>query len=277
MEEFFAPDVLECTHFVYPSSGRNQRTVRDYEFDYYCGGKRDIFIDGVPYRIREGCLVFRKPGETVVGYGDYDMYLLTLDFSHRVLARTKHYYRSSDTPTQSRCAPSVLEELPSVFVPYHRAELTELYQRLIRCSLRGFEDRSRQRALVEEFLFLVLADARRYCRLQEEPSETNPYVKEACAYIHEHYREPLQVRELAARLFIHPNHLIRLFRQELQLTPGQYLLETRLLCARSLLVHSDAPVGQVGEECGFNTPSYFISCFQKRFGKTPHAYRRSLP
>jgi hypothetical protein len=81
MEQFPIPDVLECMHFVLSMSQRNSRIVRNYEFDLYLGGEREIYINGVYYHISEGCLVFRKPGETVVGYGSYDMYMMTLDFS----------------------------------------------------------------------------------------------------------------------------------------------------------------------------------------------------
>ena len=49
MNPFPVPNVLEAMKLVLRSPGgvRSQRIVRDYEFDLYLGGERDIYIDDV--------------------------------------------------------------------------------------------------------------------------------------------------------------------------------------------------------------------------------------
>lgn len=275
MIHFPIPDVLECMRFVLSTSQRNFRIVRDYEFDLYLGGEREIYIDGVHYHISEGSLVFRKPGETIVGYGNYDMYMLTLDFSGSKINDLKNYYRDSNTPQQPICPLDALNQIPSVFVPYRQNDLKELYEKLSLCSPPNIVNEDLQKAYIAEFLFLVLADAYKE-QTNTQQSDGSSYVKKACNYINRHYSEPLTVEGIANHLSLNKNYLIRLFKEELQTTPLQYLSETRLFHARYLLIHSDYPIHQVANLCGYHTPSYFIKEFKARFGKTPRSYRQAL-
>lgn len=275
MEKFPIPDVLECMHFVLSTSQRNSRIVRNYEFDLYLGGEREIYINGAHYHISEGCLVFRKPGETVVGYGSYDMYMLTLDFSGSKINNLINYYRKSDSPQQPICPLDVLNQIPSVFVPYHQNDLKKIYEKLSLCSPPNIVNRELQKAYIAEFLFLVLADAYKE-RAGLEQSDKISYVNKACNYINRYYSEPLTVEGISNYLSLNKNYLIRLFKEELQTTPHQYLTETRLLHARYLLIHSDYSIQQVALLCGFHTPSYFIKEFKERFGKTPRNYRQAM-
>lgn len=275
MDSFPIPDVLECMHFTMKSPQKDQRIVRDYEFDLYLGGEREIYIDDVHYHLSEGSLVFRKPGERVVGYGDYDMYMLTLDFSHTTRESKDNYYRSSNTLQQS-CSLDILASIPSVFIPYRQTELKELYQKLSLCSPPSIVNRELQRLYIAEFLFLVFADSYKYNRLQLENSDRNSYVRKACNYINNHYSEQVTIENIAKYLSINKNYLVRLFKADLQITPHQYLSETRLLRSRYLLVYSDYSIQQVAFLCGFNTPSYFIKSFKAKFGITPLSYRRKV-
>ena len=78
------PKVLECMYFKAKSSSEDKRTVVNYEFDLYLDGNREINIDGADYPNTEHCLIFRKPGQITSGTGNYNMYILTLDFSGSV-------------------------------------------------------------------------------------------------------------------------------------------------------------------------------------------------
>lgn len=275
MEHFPVPKVLECMHFVATCPpDAHRRIVRDYEFDYYIDGERDIYLDGVHHHLSKGCLVLRRPGQFVVGYGDYNMYLLTLDFSGREDDSGTPYYRRSVSVQQPACEFDLLSQIPTVFVPAHQEEIKGLYEKLFECSHPNIPDPELQRSYITEFLLLVLADV---CRNNRQhtvlTSLGNPHVKKICKYINDHYSGPLTVESIAAHFSLNKNYLIRLFRQGMNTTPNQYVLETRLLRARNLLLQTNQPVQLVAQSCGFNTPSYFIKCFRNRFGKSPLQYK----
>ncbi len=271
---FPIPDVLECMHFVLASSRESKRIIRNYELDLYIGGEREVYIDSVYYHISKGSLIFRKPGQLTTGFGDYDMYMITLDFSHTT-DKAQQVFRVSDAPEQPICELDILRDIPTVFTPTHQAELLELYEKLALCSYPNVVDSDLQRVYVSELLFLILADSYSSLRQElEENSTGKSYVRRACNYINQHYCEELSVELIAEYLSINKNYFIKLFKKEMNTTPNQYIIEVRLLRAASMLMQTDYTIYQISSSCGFNTTSYFIKIFKKHFGKTPNEYRQ---
>jgi AraC-like DNA-binding protein len=80
--------------------------------------------------------------------------------------------------------------------------------------------------------------------------------------------EPIAQEALAAQVGISPNHLIRLFRKELQTTPQQLWDRLRLEHARSHLRQPDVRVKEVAIELGFKHLSHFSKWFKRHTGKT---------
>ena len=81
METFPIPRVLQCARYINSPSRRDERRVKDYEFDLYLGGEREVWVDGKHYCLSEGYMYFKRPGEVVAGVGDYNVYMITLDFA----------------------------------------------------------------------------------------------------------------------------------------------------------------------------------------------------
>jgi AraC-like DNA-binding protein len=53
------------------------------------------------------------------------------------------------------------------------------------------------------------------------------------------------------------------------LSPNDFLKEFRLKKALLLLENKKGNVAQIALRVGFNNPSYFTKCFQKRYGTLP--------
>jgi len=70
------------------------------------------------------------------------------------------------------------------------------------------------------------------------------------------------------------NHLIRLFRQELQTTPGKYRDRLRFEHARHRLLQSDVRTKEVALELGFTHLPHFSKWFKQHTGKTPREMRK---
>lgn len=276
MIRFPTPTVLECMHFVSDDICEHRRIVKNYEFDLYLGGNREIVLDGNSYTVETGCLIFRRPGQLTIGKGNYNMYLLTLDFCHKNASDSK-LFRSISGTCQPLADFQELDVLPPVFKPLHFEELKQLFEHLSHCSYPGVTDLERQQEYIKEFLLLVLYDAYAYRRRNRSlpPNETT-IAKQTHNYILEHFHEPIHIRDMASTFYLNENYLIRLFKKQYGVTPHQYLLETRLTQARYLLLYSNRSVKEVALSCGFNTPSYFIKKFHHRFQKTPLSFRQAL-
>ncbi|MPR37315.1 helix-hairpin-helix domain-containing protein [Salmonirosea aquatica] len=101
-------------------------------------------------------------------------------------------------------------------------------------------------------------------------------LKLALAYMTKHAEERITVAQLADLAHLSPYHFIRCFRSAYELTPLQYLTRLRLKQASLLLKKSDATLGHIVPQCGFENESAFIRLFKKEFRMTPMAYRKEF-
>lgn len=85
--------------------------------------------------------------------------------------------------------------------------------------------------------------------------------------------DPLALEILAAAVHISPNHLIRLFRKDLQTTPHQFWDRLRIEHAQSRLRQSDIRIKEVAIDLGFKHLSHFSKWFKRHSGKPPQAVR----
>jgi PAS domain S-box-containing protein len=80
---------------------------------------------------------------------------------------------------------------------------------------------------------------------------------------------------LARRARLTPSKLARLIRRFFDLTPSQFLTQTRLAAAARLLRETDLGVSKIAHECGFYDHSAFSRAFHSAMGVTPSAYREA--
>lgn len=91
-----------------------------------------------------------------------------------------------------------------------------------------------------------------------------------------HLHEPIQLRDLAVRESMSVRTFTRRFRDEVGISPGQWLTQQRVERARHLLESTDLPVDQVARDAGFGTPQSLRSHLQSAIGVTPTTYRRTF-
>lgn len=78
---------------------------------------------------------------------------------------------------------------------------------------------------------------------------------------------------VAGQLYISPNYLRQLFKEESGQTFTEFLTAKRMLRAKMLLGNPKMRVGDAAEQCGYADPRYFSSCFKKYWHLTPSEYQ----
>ncbi|MFM8321161.1 MAG: helix-turn-helix domain-containing protein, partial [Chloroflexota bacterium] len=124
---------------------------------------------------------------------------------------------------------------------------------------------------VDEVLAQVEAAISHSKRLGSQASRT---VREAMAYIHENYPQPLSRGDLAKHVAVAERYLTRCFRQELGITPVDYLNRYRVKRACALLEAGAPSITEVALAVGFSDASYFNRVFRQELGVSPGAYQR---
>ncbi|WP_020140391.1 GlxA family transcriptional regulator [Streptomyces sp. 351MFTsu5.1] len=88
--------------------------------------------------------------------------------------------------------------------------------------------------------------------------------------------EPIQLRDMAAQEAMSVRTFTRRFREEVGVSPGQWLTQQRVERARHLLESTDLSVDQVAHDAGFGTAQSMRQHLQAALGVTPTAYRRTF-
>lgn len=94
-------------------------------------------------------------------------------------------------------------------------------------------------------------------------------------YVTEHYSEDIQLGEVASAMGFSEGYFSRCFRSKFGMSFVDYLTQFRIDEAKKLLVRTDLSIENIAYRVGFNNYSYFCTCFKKKCGMTPGAYRRS--
>lgn len=105
--------------------------------------------------------------------------------------------------------------------------------------------------------------------------EAQRLVRIAMVFMHENFSEDLSRRSIAQHIGITEDHLTFCFRQELGITPIEYLQRYRINQAKKLLKETHQSITEIALNVGFSDSGYFGRIFRRETGMTPEAYRHS--
>lgn len=125
-------------------------------------------------------------------------------------------------------------------------------------------------------LFRAFALLMRRAEPEDSPDCTAlpPEMAGCLRYIGCMYASPLSVEALARECHMSRSSFCRMFRQYTGVPPMRYISRLRLTVARHLVQHTDEPILQISQECGFCTLSSFNRQFVKEFSIPPREMRR---
>lgn len=107
-------------------------------------------------------------------------------------------------------------------------------------------------------------------------SQERSYVEQAIAYIESYYNSNITINEICNSIYISPCHFQRIFKNAMNKTPYQYIMEFRIKKAKEILEGEKTSIAEVARLCGFLSSGHFATVFKKNEGKTPSKYRSSL-
>lgn len=93
-------------------------------------------------------------------------------------------------------------------------------------------------------------------------------------YVDHHFMNQITETELCALLNITPQHLGRITRACVGMTPIEYVNHIRIDKARSYLDFTNLNACEIAKYCGFENNNYFWRTFKKKTGLTPGEYRK---
>ena len=164
----------------------------------------------------------------------------------------------------------------SYFHLNNNIELTEIINRFIKI---GVKDVSKEKdifaslALKELLIRLTQTQARDMLEKTYKQLSSNNRLAFVVDYIKENIRENLNLDVLSNKACLSKSHFSRSFKNELGISPSEFILKERLKLAKKYLQSSKNQIQEVCYMAGFNNTTYFIRAFKQEFGQTPKAFQ----
>lgn len=98
-------------------------------------------------------------------------------------------------------------------------------------------------------------------------------ISEILNKINTEFSQPISVSELSKSIHMSINTLERHFKNQLGITPREYIFQRRISNPISLLANGSSVIDACNKS-GFSDYSHFISLFKNRFGITPLQYKK---
>ncbi|MFZ2538778.1 MAG: AraC family transcriptional regulator [Oscillospiraceae bacterium] len=159
--------------------------------------------------------------------------------------------------------------------PIFSCDETQKFKGLFVKMFEAFKSSKAREYVMLAQLYLILSELIAQVKPRSLPSSNvKVYLNSALEYINDNYSYDINVKSLAAHIGIDRTYLYRIFVENIQISPEQYLLKTRMTKAANLLKTTDYSILQVALSTGFKDLSHFSNIFKKFFGVCPSNYRK---
>ncbi|BDI29714.1 hypothetical protein CCAX7_17650 [Capsulimonas corticalis] len=253
----------DCGVAIYPPGASfGPRAMRDYEFVWTIEGDARYRWGDQEADAPAGSLVLCRPGAT--DFFQWDR--------HR---RTRHAYVHFLIEPQAGQAPSP-DTWPLVRALPEDDIIRPLFRHLL--TWHGRAGDAQFALTVTQILNAYLTDTMAVGALGRE--EWPPAVEAAFNFVSRALEadpaQPLTLTQLAGAAHVTPEHLCRLFKSSIGLSPAAMVRLARLDYAASLLSRTNYSVGEISALAGFANPFHFARLFREAFGHTATELRRAV-
>lgn len=178
----------------------------------------------------------------------------------------KHYYEAdAETPWRYIWVSFESEiSLPSAFseAVIHCSGVGSIFEDMRRCCSM----QSGKTAFLASRIWELIA------RIDDAGKQGNNYIREAIHCMNAEYMTDLSVAGLAQRLNLDRCYFSSLFKQQVGVSPSQYLMNLRLEKAADLMLQHELTPSVAAASVGYSDIFNFSKMFKKKYGCSPRQY-----
>ena len=241
---------FDCSSFA-PSKESPPRKCETFEVEFFLADGENTYINDVAYPIRRNYALISIPGE----------------MRYSVLPFKTKYVKFSVAGMLAEA----LRKAPRYFYVSQSIEANVLLDEIITTYTLRQEDEIRLQGKLLIYISLLLKNA-------EEPSRTGSdqtgIIVKAQEYIKGHYKESVQLCDIAKSVNLSPNYFHTVFSQGCGQTPREYLEEYRIGIAKKFLLTTQLSLSELAEQCGFSNQQYLTTVFKRKVGCSPTQFKR---
>lgn len=264
----------------------------DCEIVIALGSKCNVYGVAASYTDAVGCLPYKFFSQNNVLYANEFLYRELSDekFSDGAIKAFKVALASGEEKTIYDCVDSLVAEILnsncsykqgrgrvySIFSVFFNYVLEENNNPSYAVTENTFAELNRCTTVISfgewiknEIGEFLLADS-------EQPQITNNDMITAAKHIiEENIDKDISLTFVADKLYIAPSYLSRIFKNETGENFNSYITDRRLELARKLIIETNLSVNVITQKTGFNSATYLIKCFKKKYDQTPVNYKKN--
>ncbi len=104
---------------------------------------------------------------------------------------------------------------------------------------------------------------------------SDPHLSKVFQFIEANYHQPISLCDVAAAVGYSPAYLTDLVRRQTGQTVNHWIVERRMVAARTLLIEANLCANQIAEAVGYQHEGHFFRQFRQYHGTTPQAWRKA--
>ncbi|QHT58917.1 AraC family transcriptional regulator [Paenibacillus lycopersici] len=273
-----------------PGFSFGPRVIAEHQFILVAEGRGAASIQGAHYEATPGCLFYYGP-DTVhrfVADEDRPFLLYGLHFSPTgeytaqdaaLSIREASFDPAIDERRDNRIrigsGGSETSDEEALVLSDCRALSVERFEprfaRIAECF--GMEERCFKGPMLRGLLLELLAALKQHERLPGHKEPVPPLIGGIAEQLNARARERYNHRWLGEWSAYHPDHIARLFKAQLGVTPYDYFMGRKLQLAKDLLARSDLPLLAIADELEAGSIHNFTKWFKQHAGLPPGKYR----
>ena len=129
-------------------------------------------------------------------------------------------------------------------------------------------------------LFALLTESKQASTSTPEKPQydysSSTYFEHALQFIQFNYNRNIQISDIADYIGITRSYLFNIFKQNLNLSPKEYLLQYRMDKAKEFLEETTDSIQDIALSVGYNDALAFSKMFRHIVGVSPSQYRKSF-
>lgn len=243
-------------------------------------GTAKIICENESHILRKGCL-YLTPPYTKHSYECEDDLSLYYIHIYEDLGRHWSVFDSVDFPVEVEADPLTMELVkrlatinPKSELPYYDPDFYDNPSMLSRNIANQknvplsfeWETQGILKQIFSRFLFFS----------SEKNLNIDDRILKALHFIHSHLDQAINIGDLARICFLTEDHFIRLFKRNVNYTPGKYINLKKIEKAQLMMLIDDMSVKDLSYSLGFDNVSYFNHLFKKITGENPGGYKRRM-
>lgn len=131
--------------------------------------------------------------------------------------------------------------------------------------------------MVKELIIRLMQTEARHLLLDHAASmQSHSRLAFVVQFIRENLHQPLTIELLSKKAYMSQTHFFRAFKNELGISPVDFIHSERIKLAKILLANPLKTVSEVCYACGFNNMSYFSKLFKRLTRLSPSEFRQKF-